>query len=1309
MKNKKYITFSAIIFILILIFGFKANTNSPKKNSFTPCNTIGSVILSDQEDVDDWVAEHAGCTIINGALSIGTSSFNVTSDINDISGLMSLEEINGAVTISQTSLTNLSGLNNIQSTSYGIRISKNANLTDLTALSSLQTIGNSSIIIEDNFNLPNLNGLLQNIDFIETFEITNNANLTSLDGLEGLLNVKDLFITNNSNLTSLQGLTNLSTANDLRISSCSSLTTLLGLESLTTTGNLYLSGNTVLENLNGLENLVTIKATGSINTASGLGIIGCPSLLDFTGLSSLSFVKRNVIIDESGITSFNGLGNLDSVGNAFWVDDCPNLISMNGLDDLTKIGQNFQIRRNNQLDDLSGFENLEEILGYFIIQDNDSLTNLNGLENLVTVSNIQIESNENLTSLVGLNSATNFEGRFRIGTNNSLTSLVGLENFTYIPDLILFGNQILSDLSALANLTNTNSIFIHNNNLLADLNGFNNLNNVQERLYIGNNDILTDLTSLRNLTGIGTDLVIEKNDILENLKGFQGLQFVFGNIEILQNPSLHQLRGLDNIKTVGGFFTIYDNNLLYKINSLRKLENIAGDFSIYSNDILQSIDGLDKLVSVGGELGIYSNSVLSYCNVHFVCRHLINSGESFFTNNKEGCNDTQAILSECGFSSFTGKVVLDNDSDCIADAEEFTLQGWKVMATSSDFDNITFTDAQGEYILHVDSGMFNINVIPPSSIWQPCINTQTYTFAGSYDTINVDFANQSLVDCPAMVVDVNSGPIRRCMDSRLIIDYCNLGSAVGTNAYVDLFLNDFFGILDASIPYTLDGTTATFQLGDLNPGACGNFWVDVNVFCEANQGQTLCVTAFIHPDTICEIPSSAWVEADLFVSSRCDNDQVTFFIENTGVGDMVDPTEYRVYKDGIPHDLGEVLLLAEEVFEISYPKDGATYRMEVDQVEDHPKITTPGITIEACAEDGDPFTTGYALQFPIEDYDDNFDRHCLPITGSFDPNDKRGFPLGFGVNNFIEANDPIDYIIRFQNTGNDTAFLVVILDTLPQQLDPNSIELKGSSHDYRMQIIDSNIIEFTFENIFLPDSNINEVASHGYVAFKIDQQLDLPIGTEIINSAAIYFDFNEPVITDDSYHSLGRVTFVSNEDVFLCEGESYEGVTYIQDTILADTLNFGVVGNIFKTNIEIVPSLQFTIDTTIQLGNPYQGIIYQNDTTLQENFIDQYGCDSIVTTNILVNTVSTETIHLQNPSVSISPNPFSNQTTFTIKNVLVENGTIEVFNTTGKRVLQNSNLQNQFNLLKGNLSRGLYFYKISIANEKIITGKFIIQ
>ncbi len=140
------------------------------------------------------------------------------------------------------------------------------------------------------------------------------------------------------------------------------------------------------------------------------------------------------------------------------------------------------------------------------------------------------------------------------------------------------------------------------------------------------------------------------------------------------------------------------------------------------------------------------------------------------------------------------------------------------------------------------------------------------------------------------------------------------------------------------------------------------------------------------------------------------------------------------------------------------------------------------------------------------------------VTGSYDPNDKTAATSTRASNSlyFIDEDEWIDYTIRFQNTGTDTAFTVVITDTLPTTLDAGSITVGAGSHPFTWNLHGSGTLKCYFVNILLPDSNANEPLSHGFVGFRIRPQLPLVAGTVIENTANIYFDYNPPVITEPS-------------------------------------------------------------------------------------------------------------------------------------------------------------------------------------------------
>ncbi len=149
------------------------------------------------------------------------------------------------------------------------------------------------------------------------------------------------------------------------------------------------------------------------------------------------------------------------------------------------------------------------------------------------------------------------------------------------------------------------------------------------------------------------------------------------------------------------------------------------------------------------------------------------------------------------------------------------------------------------------------------------------------------------------------------------------------------------------------------------------------------------------------------------------------------------------------------------------------------------------------------------------------------LTCAIDPNDKLAYPIREDPENrrYIIPQDTLDYTIRFQNTGSDTAFNVTVIDSLSPHLDWGSLHNLSGSHPFDVHVDSNGVITFTFRNILLPDSITNEGQSHGHVSFSILLQEDLEDDQEIPNTAAIYFDFNMPVITNTV-----RNTFVTSLD-----------------------------------------------------------------------------------------------------------------------------------------------------------------------------------
>lgn len=152
------------------------------------------------------------------------------------------------------------------------------------------------------------------------------------------------------------------------------------------------------------------------------------------------------------------------------------------------------------------------------------------------------------------------------------------------------------------------------------------------------------------------------------------------------------------------------------------------------------------------------------------------------------------------------------------------------------------------------------------------------------------------------------------------------------------------------------------------------------------------------------------------------------------------------------------------------------------------------------------------------DTTNNQSQDCHALSAAFDPNDKRvageNFPQqGYVTSDLINADTRLTYMVRFQNTGNDTAYTVTLRDIIDPRLDPTSIQMGASSNPYRW-FVSNDLLLIEFNDIMLPDSNTDAQGSIGWVRFSARQRPGNLPGDVIHNQVGIYFDNNDPIMTN---------------------------------------------------------------------------------------------------------------------------------------------------------------------------------------------------
>ena len=493
-----------------------------------------------------------------------------------------------------------------------------------------------------------------------------------------------------------------------------------------------------------------------------------------------------------------------------------------------------------------------------------------------------------------------------------------------------------------------------------------------------------------------------------------------------------------------------------------------------------------------------------------------------------GCTATASVVVTGGgtlCSKIEGRVLQDTMANCQTDAGEPPISGWIVKAQGAMGNYYALTDSNGNYQISVATGgTYAVSAVASSGLWLPCPVIPTVAAPNPDETyFAADLLFQKLAGCPLLTVDLSSGNLRRCFaNNHFSVSYCNNGTAPAEDTYVEVTLDPLFTPEGSSIPFTdLGGGVLRFAVGDIAVGECGFFDFTALLSCNAVLGQTHCTEAHIYPDSSCIPINPLWSGASLQISSACLPDSVRFTIKNIGTGNMPNALDYIVVEDQVMLMSAPVQLDAGESVTVSVPANGSTWHLEVAQEPYHPGQSAPAVSVEGCTT-GASFSTGFVNIFPADDEDEFIDIDCKANTASSDPNDKQGYPIGYGAQHYIRPGTQLEYLIQFQNTGNDTAFTVRVVDTLSAGLDPATFRPGASSHPYTWDLSGAGTLTFLYKNILLPDSNVNEPASHGFFKFTIHPRADAPLETVIHNTAEIYFDFNEAIITNTTFHRLGE-------------------------------------------------------------------------------------------------------------------------------------------------------------------------------------------
>lgn len=546
-------------------------------------------------------------------------------------------------------------------------------------------------------------------------------------------------------------------------------------------------------------------------------------------------------------------------------------------------------------------------------------------------------------------------------------------------------------------------------------------------------------------------------------------------------------------------------------------------------------------------------------------------------------------------ANFSGQVFAENNDNCNYDTGEVLLENRTVYMywPNTGQTKYTLTDVNGNYTIadtsyNVLDTVVVVGLINTTNIGLTCPITYEHTTnVGDIVTGNHDFAihfESNDEECPVLSVDLSTLSLTHCATSQYYVSYCNNSTFEAEGGYVDVILEDYLTFVGSDMPSEdLGDNTYRFDIGSLPALDCSSFVIDVDVSCEAPVGITHCSVAFIYPTND---NCNPWDGPVIEVDANCTDDNVELTITNIGTQAMATPLNYIVIEDIVMYTEDEFQLDVAEDLEILVPANGATWRLDAEQVPGYMGYSRHQIAIEGC---GGVNTPGLVNIFPFDDSPYSVSTHCEANSAEGEFAATLAYPVGYGEEHYIDQNVAIEYKLYFENLTDETLNTIVLTNEFSDYLDVTTLQVGASSHDLQVEFLNDNTLYISSNDISLAPGE------SGFVKLKVEQFEDNPVGSLIENVTKVYID-NELMSTQRVDHLVGEqfvivstpTVWVENIDVVLAPNPVTTAVNITIDganathgnVVLFDSKGQQVKQHIFTTSA-------FTIDVSDLSGGMY--------------------------------------------------------------------------------------------------------------------------
>ena len=454
-------------------------------------------------------------SFINTDLPVGTLSiknllsFNISNNqLNDFKFLLGLINVKEDLNISNNTLTNLYGFDNVLIVEGNLDISNNTELTDITALSNLQTVMGFLYIDEPS-------------QYIEKPDVSSDFCIA---------------VSGNSIPVEVKSTGRKVDVNEI----CSTSDEWLA----------YFHENEVLFNNLTLNDWNTDALTIDISTNSLTNAEVPSTPINLTEI-------YNFDISENNFKNVDFMSNITRL-NKLLVND-NKLTNVNGLSSLIEVVEDINIQKNMNLKDITGLANISS--GIIYINNEQQYENKPDITTpfCLAVYNSSptdvVKFDETILKVGQVCSTTN-QWLQHFYDNNLMIDSIDIKDMEVDDIIIDLSNKNYTNSEVPTALLGVNSIYKvdFKNNQLSNINFLAGVGEIRDSLDLSLNN-LTNVNGLFSLT-VANDLFLNGNS-LTDISGLVNLQELTGYLYLNSNPNLTNISYLENIQVNNSSYPIY--------------------------------------------------------------------------------------------------------------------------------------------------------------------------------------------------------------------------------------------------------------------------------------------------------------------------------------------------------------------------------------------------------------------------------------------------------------------------------------------------------------------------------------------------------------------------------------------------------------------------------------------------------------------------------------------------------------------------------------------------------------------------------